>query len=185
MTSQKDLKKIIRARQQKTGESYTTARAHVMRDRSQILGIDETDPGPSLATVEATVLKVNDQSARIRILGEEGQVTFRSGDIHQLIPGHLVTVDVEKRWIWRGESYASGKVKECRIDVSRLGLQPLQLTGGHMEVLAETTEPFRHPDPYVRTAMEETRKPTPAVVRVRWDRLGRVPGTGSGRELDL
>jgi len=31
MTAQKDLKKLVRARQQKTGESYTTARAQVMR----------------------------------------------------------------------------------------------------------------------------------------------------------
>jgi tetratricopeptide (TPR) repeat protein len=33
MTAQRDLKKIIRQRQTKTGESYTAARAHVIRDR--------------------------------------------------------------------------------------------------------------------------------------------------------
>ena len=38
MTAQKDLKKIIRARQQKTGESYTTARAQILRDRVQSHG---------------------------------------------------------------------------------------------------------------------------------------------------
>lgn len=35
MTAQKDLKKLIRARQQKTGESYTTARTHVTREPAQ------------------------------------------------------------------------------------------------------------------------------------------------------
>lgn len=35
MTAQKDLKKIIRARQQKTGESYTSARAQVVRERAK------------------------------------------------------------------------------------------------------------------------------------------------------
>lgn len=35
MTAQKDLKKLIRARQQKTGESYTIARSHVTRERAE------------------------------------------------------------------------------------------------------------------------------------------------------
>lgn len=35
MPSQKDFKRLVRARMQKTGESYTSARAHLMRARSQ------------------------------------------------------------------------------------------------------------------------------------------------------
>lgn len=37
MTAHRDLKNIIRQRQNKTGESYTAARAHVMRERRQSL----------------------------------------------------------------------------------------------------------------------------------------------------
>ena len=40
MTARRDLKTIIRARQRKTGESYTAARAHVMRERDELLGND-------------------------------------------------------------------------------------------------------------------------------------------------
>jgi hypothetical protein len=37
MTAHRDLKRIIRERQKKTGESYTTARAQVMRARAVLL----------------------------------------------------------------------------------------------------------------------------------------------------
>jgi hypothetical protein len=42
MTVKRDLKSIIRERQQKTGESYTTARAHVMRERAKLLRTADT-----------------------------------------------------------------------------------------------------------------------------------------------
>ena len=38
MTAFRDLKRIIRERQSKTGESYTAARVHVMRERAALLG---------------------------------------------------------------------------------------------------------------------------------------------------
>jgi len=38
MTTHRDLKRIIRERQSKTGESYTAARSHVMRERATLLG---------------------------------------------------------------------------------------------------------------------------------------------------
>jgi tetratricopeptide (TPR) repeat protein len=39
MTGHRDLKKRIRDRQAKTGESYTAARAHVTRERATQLGL--------------------------------------------------------------------------------------------------------------------------------------------------
>ena len=39
MTAQRQLKSIIRDRQARTGESYTAARVHVMRDRAALLGL--------------------------------------------------------------------------------------------------------------------------------------------------
>ena len=47
MTAQKDLKRFIRARQQKTGESYTTARMHVVRERADKLASKALDPRSS------------------------------------------------------------------------------------------------------------------------------------------
>ena len=38
MTANRDLKRIIRERQGRTGESYTAARAHVMRERVALRG---------------------------------------------------------------------------------------------------------------------------------------------------
>lgn len=149
MTAHKDFKRIIRERQQKTGESYTAARAHLLRERSDShdSASPECLPQPALR-VDAAVLKVNRQSARVRIAGEEGQVTFRSPDIWQVAPGHWVGLVIEKRWIWKGDDYASGRIESVRIDVEKLGLTPLPLTGGELEDLRTPYEPYRRPDPY-------------------------------------
>jgi hypothetical protein len=179
MTAHRDLKSIIREREKKTGESYTAARAHVMRDRAALLGADvET---PAIATPvrgDAAVLKVNQQSARVRILGEQGQLTFRSGDISGMVPvvpGHLVTLVVERRWSWRGDAYASGRIENPRIDVGKLGLVPLPLTGGALEDVASYSEPYRRPDPYAPLWKQLTAKPRPAYEfdRIAW---GALPG---------
>ena len=152
MTAHRDLKKIIRERQKKTGESYTAARTHVMRDRAELLGLEADVPtATEPVRVDAVVLKVNQQSARVRILGEEGQVTFRSGEVWGVVPvapGHLVTLVVEKRWTWRDDAYASGRIENPRIDVEKLGLVPLPLDGGELEDLRSAYEPYRNPDPY-------------------------------------
>jgi hypothetical protein len=65
MTAHHDLKKIIRERQGKTGESYTAARQHVMRERAVLLGLEsEASVLSKPLRAEAAVLKVNQQSAR-------------------------------------------------------------------------------------------------------------------------
>src|SRR5512133_1652402 len=112
MTAHKNLKSIIRERQSKTGESYTAARAHVMRTRAELLGLPEDSTGSSRQQrVEAIVLKVNENSARVQVVGENAQVTFRSSDVVEVVPGHLVTLVVKKRWTWRGDAYASGDIE--------------------------------------------------------------------------
>jgi len=93
MTANRDLKNIIRERQKKTGESYTAARAHVMRERAELLGLAAEAEGSPAAgpavRADAVILRINQQSARVRILGEDGEVTFRSGDIWNVVPGHV------------------------------------------------------------------------------------------------
>jgi hypothetical protein len=148
MTAHRDFKKIIRDRQLKTGESYTSARAHVLRDRAQRVG-EVTDRRVPVRA-DAVVLKVNPNrdSGRLRILGETGTVTFRSSAVADLVPGHLVTLAIDKRWTWRDDAYASGRVENPRIEVARLGLEPLSLQGGELEDLRSAYEPVRAPDPY-------------------------------------
>ena len=66
MTQKKSLKRRVRARMAETGERYTEAREAVVGTRPE--GRD------------AIVLKVNKVSARVRLVGEEGEVTFRTRD---------------------------------------------------------------------------------------------------------
>lgn len=149
MTAHRDLKRIIRERQGKTGESYTAARAHVMSERAALLGPSAEEPAaPQPVSCDAVVLKVNSRSARVRILGEAGEITFRSQDIWNIVPGHLVTLVIEKRWVWKGDEYASGGIENPRIAIEKLDLTPLPLHGGDLENLREAYEPYRRPDPY-------------------------------------
>jgi len=162
MTAFRDLKRIIRERQSKTGESYTAARVHVMRERATLLGeAPEKSPAPEPERVEAVVLKVNRQSARVRIPGEIGELTFRSGGIWKVVPGHRVTLAIDKRWTWKGNSYASGHAENPRIAVDQLGLQPLPLNGGELIDLRVVYEPFRRPDPYAPLWRRLTARPRP------------------------
>ena len=71
---------------------------------------------------DAAILKVNSRSARVRILGETGEITFRSQDIWDIVPGHLVTLVIEKRWVWKGDEYASGAIENPRIAIEKLDL---------------------------------------------------------------
>lgn len=158
MTVSKDLKKRIRERQAKTGEGYTAARMFVLGEQREVLAPQASEP----TCHEAVVVKVNQSSARVRILGEEGQVTFRSGDVNGIdpvVPGHVVTLSVDKRWEWRGDAYASGKVENARIDIPRLGLTPLPLEGGELEDIREYSEPCRGRDAYSKLWRKLTANP--------------------------
>lgn len=161
MTVSKDLKKRIRERQARTGESYTTARMHVLGEQMEVLAPEVSEP----MALEGVVLKVNQTSARIRVLGEVGQVTFRSGElngIEPMVPGHVVSILVEKRWDWRGDAYASGKVESARIDIPQLGLTPLSLDGGAVHDVREHSEPHRGRDEYSKLWRKLTAKPRPS-----------------------
>lgn len=156
MTAKKDFKKHVRERQLKTGESYTAARAHIMRDRAR-----ETleTPAPTPERVDAVVLKVNRDSARVRVFSEQGQLTFRSGDVHDVVPGHVVTLVVGRRWSWRGDAYATGTIENPRIDIPKLGLVPLPLTGGDLDDVGSVIDPYEAPDPYAKLWKKLTAKP--------------------------
>ena len=150
MTAHKDLKTVIRERQARTGESYTAARAHVMRVRAELLGLPDgsTAPGPS-PRVEAIVLKVNLQSVRVLVPSESLQVTFRASGAWEVVPGHVVTLVMERRWPWQDDAYASGAIEDARVDVPKLGLTPLPLREvAPSSDLRTDHEPFRSPDPY-------------------------------------
>lgn len=163
MTTHRDLKNIIRERQARTGESYTAARAHVMRARAKRLGLPpdapilKTDP-----RIEAAVIKVNRVSARVRSLGEDEQVTLRATDVAGMVPGQIATLRLTRRWSYRDHAYAAGVVEDARTDVAKLGLEPLPLSEDGPDDIALTSEPFRRPDPYAPLWRRLTAKPRPA-----------------------
>jgi tetratricopeptide (TPR) repeat protein len=165
MTSHKNLKSIVRQRQSKTGESYTAARVHVMRARAELLGLPAGSSTSSVNAdakqrLEAIVLKVNQRSVRVRIPAENAQLTFRSRDASEVVPGHRVTLVVARRWTWQDDAYATGVIENPRIDVAQLGLTPLPLLACGLDCdLRSSYEPFRRPDPYAPLWRKLTAKP--------------------------
>ncbi|HEY5960404.1 MAG TPA: hypothetical protein VIV60_27815, partial [Polyangiaceae bacterium] len=140
--------------------SYMAARVHVMRNRAERLGLPEdSTPVERSQRVEAIVLKVNQNSARVQVFCESAQITFRSSDVVDVVPGHLVTLVVEKRWTWRGDPYASGAMENTRIDVTKLGLTALPLEQDEVACdLRSAYEPYRSPDPYASLWRKLTEK---------------------------
>jgi hypothetical protein len=64
--------------------------------------------------------------------------------------------------MWRGDTYASGKIENARIDVAKLGREPLPLEGGDLDDIASSSEPYESPDPYASLWNELTAKPRPS-----------------------
>ena len=153
MTAKRDLKSIIRDRQQKTGESYTAARAHVMRERAKLLGIDD-EPNTAVH-IDVAVLAVSATTAQVRIVGETQQRTLRTRSAFRLAPGLVATILVDKR----GEKYVTGKIAATRIDIPALGLPELRVEGGEAENLREIYEHVRAPDRYAPLWRKLTAKP--------------------------
>lgn len=102
-------------------------------------------------------------------------MTFRSRDVRYIVPGHVVTLVIEQRWTWRGQAYASGRIEDPRIDVTKLGLEPLPLEGGELHEVASYAEPYRLPDPYAPLWKKLTAKPRPSFEfdAIAW---GTLPG---------
>jgi tetratricopeptide (TPR) repeat protein len=120
-----------------------------MRERAALLGLEASQPAAAEPSrVDAIVLKVNSASARMRLFGEAGELTFRATRLWHWVPGHLVTLIIERCWIWRGHPYASGTFENPRIDIARLELKPLPLTGGGLIDLREESDALDDDHPY-------------------------------------
>ena len=79
-----------------------------------------------------------------------------------------MTLVIEKRWTWRGDSYASGYIENPRIAVERLGLTPLPVEDDGLVDLREMYEPYRGRDPYAALWRKHTAKPRASL---SWTRL--------------
>jgi hypothetical protein len=77
--------------------------------------------------VELITLAVKEKAARCRIPGTSREITLRSRDIWNIVPGEILTVRARKQWRFSGHPYLSGDIESSRVDVSALGLTPLRL----------------------------------------------------------
>lgn len=77
--------------------------------------------------IELVVLAPKERAARCRILGTQREITLRSADVWDMIPGEVVTVRARKQWTYAGHPYLSGDMENHRLDVQALGLVPLRL----------------------------------------------------------
>lgn len=158
MTTRSDLKKRVRDRQAKTGESYTTARAHVTN------ALNPSTKAAGTERVTAVVLKCNDKSVRLRVRGERGTVTLRCGtfDAARLKPAQLVEATFTKRWSWRDDAYASGGIHKAWFDAKALDLEPLALRADGLWDLNETYDPFPPEGPHYELWRDATAEPRDA-----------------------
>jgi len=97
--------------------SRATGRAHKATS-------EDLDPA---VPAELIVLAPKQQAARCRVLGSQREITLRSRDVWKLVPGEIVTIQINKQWNHRGHPYLSGEVAAQRLDVEALGLVPLRL----------------------------------------------------------
>lgn len=184
MTAQRDLKLIIRSRMSKTGESYSAARAQIIRERQRPeepeqslfspAEVETAAPVPA-EPIEVAVIKVTMSSARIRPVGAnaDGTITLRSSGASELIPGQIATVRLDRRWSHAGNAYASGKVLGACTDIAKLKLEPLPLEDCGLMNMRDGYEPMEPSDPCFSLWRKNTAKPRPAfeMHKIAWDAL--------------
>lgn len=73
------------------------------------------------------ILANRQRAVRCRVLGASDQLTLRTPDHWQVVPGEIARVTVSKCWTFDGYGYISGKIGDVRLDVAALGLVPLGL----------------------------------------------------------
>ena len=157
MTTKKDLKKRVRARQAKTGESYSTARVHVLRGEDP----EHVDQGMAPKRITAIALNCSQQSIRLRQLRGTDVISLRTRGFvaYRVAPGQLVDVALTKQWTWSGTVYAVGRIERVWTDVPALGLDPLPLDDQGEYDLNEIHEPFEPTDPYGKMWLRFASKP--------------------------
>jgi len=77
--------------------------------------------------IELIALAVKSNTARCLIPGTGREITLRSRDVWNRVPGEIMTVRPRKQWRYGGHPYLSGNVESSRLDVPALGLTPLGL----------------------------------------------------------
>lgn len=126
MTKQKDLKRIVRSRMQKTGESYTAARLHIVRKK-------EADLAGIAGMSDAAVKKATGRSwdEWVKRLDAAGAMSKPHREIVKIVDAgnwwsQMVTVGYERirglrdKGQRRGGGYEAGKSRTFNVAVKKL-----------------------------------------------------------------
>jgi hypothetical protein len=129
MPKQKDLKRIVRSRMQKTGESYTAARAQIIRKK-------EADFAATAGMSDASVKKATgrDWAAWVKLLDDTGASSKPHREIAKYVSSigtpdwwsQMVTVGYERirglrdKGQRRGGGYEAGKSKTFSVPLKKL-----------------------------------------------------------------
>ncbi len=91
---------------------------------------DKVDPASIDVTksVELAVLAVRGVNARCLLSGTDREITLRSGDLWDIVPGEVVHVGPQKVWSYFRHTYLSGTIMRHQIDLEVFKLAPLALT---------------------------------------------------------
>lgn len=154
MTVQKDLKKIIRARQSKTGESYSIAKMHVLSPTNN--NLTETNE-----SIEAVVLGVKKASILIQSLKTKEKSLLRTTSLcrYKLVPGYFVKISIEKTWTWKSIQFVTGEILDWKIDLLSLNLEPLKLDDWGLNDESPILSNYDRKDPCYKIIKEATQKP--------------------------
>ncbi len=104
-----------------TGAIEPAAARGPKRHKAMGEDLDLTSP------IDLVVLAPKQRAARCRILATAREITLRSADVLDMVPGEIVTVRCRKQWSYAGHPYLSGVVEGHRLDVAALDLVPLRL----------------------------------------------------------
>jgi len=92
----------------------------------------------------AVVIRRSVKAARVRVLATGEVLTVRANDLWHVMPGHVVTLVLKRRWRHLGHLYGEGELRDARIDVPALGLPKLRLEQrGPLEVNDETRTAYK------------------------------------------
>jgi len=86
------------------------------------LDLDLTKP------IELIVRSTGKNSYNCRLPGSNHIITLRAKESVVIVPGEIVTIKAEKQWVNRSHPYISGEIQSAKLDISKLGLSPLELT---------------------------------------------------------
>jgi hypothetical protein len=163
MPSKKDLKRLVRARMARTGESYTTARAHITREKLRL----PPDYRKLVGIPEAKLVERTGRSWRewVEILDEAGATEMAHPEI--------------ARWLRKHHDVGSWWCQSVTVGYERIrGLRAVgQGRDGYFTANKSRTVPYA--EDHVRRAVHD------AALRERWLPKDEATPSGRGQAKDL